>query len=182
MHWGKRVSKAVKWLSLPFFLVLIVGQAVARVWYGVHFVSDTVASVLLGLVFVAALIVWHSAAKFSLQEAIISRWFWLSVTLVVGIVAGLSLAPLHTYLFAILLGIVLSVELIPQSPVATTRMMRLKMAGIMLIGLVVIGASVELLADLSSVSLVVLVIRGTGWTLGAIWLIAGSSSLLKRLK
>jgi len=179
---GKRVSKVVKWLSLSLVLALIVGQAVARVWYGVHFFSDTLASVLLGLIFVAALIVWHSASRFSLQEAIINRWFWLSVTLVVGIVAGLSLAPLHTYIFAILLGVVLSVEAVPKSVVATTDMVRLKMVGIILVGLVVIGTSVELLADLSSVSLVVLVIRGTGWTLGAIWLIAGSSSLLKRLK
>ena len=189
MLWGmcwyalsKRVGTVVKWLLLPLFLILIVGQAVARVWYGVHFVSDTLASILLGVIFVSALIVWHSASSYSLQQAIVNRWFWLSTSLFVGIVAGLSLAPLHTYIFALLLGIVLSVDALPDKPFALSLLGRFKLVLIMLVGLGVIGVGIEFLATLSSVSLIVLAIRGAGWTLAAIWLIAGSSALVKRLK
>ncbi|MGR5145845.1 bifunctional NUDIX hydrolase/phosphatase PAP2 family protein [Photobacterium alginatilyticum] len=189
MLWGmcwyassKRVGTVVKWLLLPLFLILIVGQAIARVWYGVHFVSDTLASILLGVIFVSALIVWHSASSYSLQQAIVNRWFWLSMSFVVGIVAGLSQAPLHTYIFALLLGIVLSVEALPDKPFSLSFLGRFKLMLIMLTGVGVIGAGIEFLATLSSVSLIVLAVRGAGWTLAAIWLIAGSSALTKRLK
>jgi len=178
---SQQATLAFKWLSLPFFLLLIIAQAVARVWYGVHFISDTMFSILLGITMVAALIVWRTAARGSLQNYIANKWFWLSVTIVVGITVSVTLAPVHAYIFAILLGIFLGVEALPDSPIELSYQRRLVVIGIIFIGLAAIGYGIEWLADQSTVSLIVLTIQGLGCLLAAIWLVAGSSALYKKL-
>lgn len=178
---SQRVSNTVKWLSFPFFMLLIFCQAFARVWYGVHFISDTLMSILLGFAIVAVLIVWQSMARASFQQCIVNKWFWLSMAMASGISAGLTLAPLHVYVFAVLLGIVLSVETVVESTVASSFKVRLLAAGILLVGLIAVGYGVELLSGLSTVSLIALVIRGGGCMLAAIWLVAGSSFISKKL-
>ncbi|MCW8329682.1 phosphatase PAP2 family protein [Photobacterium sp. SDRW27] len=176
-----RVSRTVKWLSLPLFFLLVIGQAVARVWFGVHFISDTIVSILLGLAMVSALIVWRTAARSSLQACIASKWFWLSVAIAIGVTASLTLAPVHVYIFAIVLGILFAVEALPIKPVKVPAVGRLVLMVILVVGLAAIGYGVEALANQSTVSLIVLAIRVVGWILAAFWLVAGTSLLSRKL-
>ncbi|WP_299020264.1 phosphatase PAP2 family protein [uncultured Photobacterium sp.] len=177
----QRISNFIKWLSLPFFLLFIAMMAFARVWYGVHFISDTLVSVLLGIIMVSMLIVWHTASRTSLQNCIASKWFWLLFTMMVGLTASFTFTPVFAYIFAFLLGIFVSVEMLPAANVSLSLVEKVLVSSTMFGGTLVINYGVEFLAGQSSVSLIVLAIRCIGFSFAALWLVGGSSLLSRKL-
>lgn len=182
--WYKLCEKlrgALKWLLLPVFVLPVIGMAVARVWYGVHFITDTVASILLGLTVVMMIILWWSAPRASLQNCIGNRWFWLYSSVIVGLAASITLSPLHVYIFAILLGILFAVEIVPESPAETSYFWHFIIMVAVAAGLAVIVYGVEILASQLTVSLIVLGVRGVGWLIAAVWLVAASSLLHRKM-
>ena len=174
-------SGMLKWLALPFFTALIVGQAVARVWYGVHFISDTVASIVLGLIVVMLVTLWGAAPHLPLGRGIASKWFWLTLAIIIGLTTSFTLSPLHLYLSAIALGIFLGMEILPDGPIAASAHWRGLIMVMVGAGLAAIGCGTEWLASQLTLSLVVLLIRAAGWLLAALWLVAGTSYLHQKL-
>lgn len=176
-----RIGRTFRWLSLPLFLSLVVLMALARVWYGVHFISDTLASVLLGIVMVAMMILWHGASSFSLHRCISDKWFWFYLTMLVGITAALTFTPSFAYLFALLLGIFLAVDWLPKHEVAIGLLPKALTTASILVGIILINFCVKWLAAQASVSLIVLSIRCCGFAFAGLWLVAGSSILSEKI-
>ncbi|WP_068332649.1 phosphatase PAP2 family protein [Photobacterium jeanii] len=173
----------VMYSLLPVAFLFAIGQATARVWYGVHFITDTIASIMLGSGMVAVYIAWLNSEDNSLDERIVGKGFWLIMALIVGLTASFSHAPDHTYLFAVLLGVLLSLDYVDWK-VSARQLSYPKQA----ISFVVISVGVMAIASLtlwaanqSSMSLVVLTVRSIGGLLVAIWLTAGTSMIHKRL-
>lgn len=182
----RRMSDGGQWFRLrglltPLFILLVLGQAMARVWYGVHFISDTIASFVLGIMMVILFVKWEKAAIFSLAYSIQNQRFWLLVTAAAGLISSVTQNPVHVYLFAILLGIFVSVKWLPKQPLTVSLLSRCMISVAACLGAVAIVFMIDIVADRSTVSLTVLTLRSVGAMLVAIWLVAGMSLLTKKL-
>ncbi len=171
----------VMFLLLPVAYFLAFGQAVARVWYGVHFITDTMASLILGTGMVAIYIAWLNAENNALDDCIMSKWFWLSLSLFVGFIASFSHAPDHVYLFSVLLGIFLGLDYVSWEPLKRPLKVGqiIFTAGLFALGAGVIAWVTNWFACQSSVSLIVLSIRSLGCFLAGIWLLTGTTLIRK---
>ncbi|UTV26677.1 bifunctional NUDIX hydrolase/phosphatase PAP2 family protein [Photobacterium atrarenae] len=180
-YWlSRRVSPWLQGVTLCLLPLLIGGQALARVWYGVHFISDIVVSILLGLILIALCMAWHSAQRYPLPQIIANRGFWLMMALCFGLTAGITHMPDHTYLFAASVGLVLVIDQLPGGRLLLSTVTRARLFVFVPLGLVLIGVGTESLANMSSVSLMVLVIRAVGCALGMMWLVGASSVIIGR--
>ncbi|MGF1700375.1 phosphatase PAP2 family protein [Photobacterium makurazakiensis] len=180
---SKVVANKYKYLLTAVVTFMIAGQALARVWYGVHFISDTVMSIMLGLVIVSVIIVWRSDIKSSYYVYLLNKWFWLSITIFVGIVASFTLVPAHAYLFTAGLGIFLTVDHIAKQSSKTVRLPWLQgliSFVVITVGIVVLFWLIPYAASFSTVSLVVLAIKGVGSMLVAVWLVSSTAYLHRK--
>ncbi|WP_245905438.1 bifunctional NUDIX hydrolase/phosphatase PAP2 family protein [Photobacterium lipolyticum] len=166
---------------IPLFVGLVLGQAMARVWYGAHFISDTIASLVLGIIMLTLFVKWKKATTFSLAQSINNKWFWLLVTIVVGLITSFTHNPVHVYLFAVLLGIFISAEWLPKQPLTVSLISRSMISVVACLGAIAIVFIIDIAADRSTVSLIVLTLRSVGSLLATIWLVAGMSLLTKKL-
>lgn len=164
-----------------FIVLMIIGQAIARVWYGVHYMSDTIASITLGIVIVILWRKWHHSTEIPLKNSIVSKWFWLGTTIFVGVIASVVQLPDHVYLFSALLAIFLSIEFVPKNSLRLSVFNRCVTALITLIGIVVIGYFVSSLAHSSTVSLIVVAINSIGSFVAVGWMVIVPSLLYKKL-
>ena len=181
--WGYllKLSFSKAWqkaLIATITISLILGQGVARVWFGVHFISDVILSLMLGIVVVAMFIVWRTYEFRVFQQQLTHRWFWLGLSVLVGVVAGITLVPVQAYLFAILLGIFLSIDYAVQVNEVTPSLSFYRKCVACV--LVVLGAfslygAVITLASMQTVSLIVLGIKGVGYLVLGAWMTAGSA-------
>ncbi|MGF1736229.1 phosphatase PAP2 family protein [Photobacterium satsumensis] len=159
-------------------VLLILGQCVARVWLGVHFISDAVLSLMLGIVIVAIFIVWRNYEFTVFQRQLTNRWFWLGLSVLVGASAGLSLVPGQAYLFAVLLGAFLSIDYAVQVNQSTPTMpfIRQLVACVCVVaGALAINGTIIVLSSMQTVSLIVLGIKGVGYLSLTAWMLAGSA-------
>ncbi|TDR77371.1 bifunctional NUDIX hydrolase/phosphatase PAP2 family protein [Photobacterium lutimaris] len=159
-------------------VLLILGQCVARVWFGAHFISDAVLSLMLGIVIVAIFIAWRNYEFTVFQHQLTNRWFWLGLSVIVGVTAGISLVPGQAYLFAVLLGVVLTIDYAEQVDQNTPDMpfVRQLIACVcVLAGAFAINGVIAVLSSMQTVSLIVLGIKGVGYLVLGAWLLAGSS-------
>ncbi|MGF1684318.1 bifunctional NUDIX hydrolase/phosphatase PAP2 family protein [Photobacterium minamisatsumaniensis] len=180
---SKVMANKYKYLLTAMVTFMIAGQALARVWYGVHFISDTVMSIMLGLVIVSVIIIWRSDIKSSYYAYLLNKWFWLSITIFVGIVASYTLVPVHAYLFTGGLGIFLTVDHIVKQSSNTVRLPWLQGVisfAVIAVGIAVLFWLIPYAASLSTVSLVVLAIKGTGSMLVAVWLVSSTAYLHRK--
>ncbi|MGF1693130.1 bifunctional NUDIX hydrolase/phosphatase PAP2 family protein [Photobacterium kagoshimensis] len=185
-YFSRQRGLMTMYLLLPIAYCLALGQAVARVWYGVHFITDTIASLILGTGMVAIYIAWLNAENYSLDDCIVSKWFWLSMSLVIGLTASFSHAPEHVYLFAASLGVFLSLDYVNWTPISFRQFSHLHKVGIAIfiaVGMLFVGGLIgwitQWLAYQSTVSLIVLSIRAVGCCVAAVWLVAGTSLIRK---
>ncbi|MGF1726990.1 bifunctional NUDIX hydrolase/phosphatase PAP2 family protein [Photobacterium nomapromontoriensis] len=165
-------------------LLLMLGQGMARVWFGVHFVSDVIISIMLGLIIISALNVWRAYERSSLQACLSNRWFWFFATMAVGIVMSYSMAPFHVYIFAIMLGVFLSVEYSVQVDInqpSLSWQKSLVVCGGITVVLAVLYWGFYYLAAQQTVSLIVLTIKGIGCVIMTMWLLAGSAWIKQKL-
>ncbi|PSW17626.1 phosphatase PAP2 family protein [Photobacterium sanctipauli] len=176
-----RVVKApYKWLITFGICIMIAGQAVARVWYGVHFISDTIMSVMLGLVIVALVIVWRGDESNQYHRLLMTKWFWLFITMVVGIVASFTLVPSHAYLFAGMLGVFLTCDYVAKQPVRARKVQCQQgflHSVVIALGFALLAWTVNFVASLSTVSLLVLAIKGVGAMIVTVWLVGSTTYL-----
>ncbi|MDO6705639.1 phosphatase PAP2 family protein [Photobacterium sp. 1_MG-2023] len=161
--------------GLLIVIALVVGQAAARVWYGVHFISDTLAAMLLGILLLVIF------ARVITPASIRGKSIWLGITVLTGSAAGLTQLPQHSYLFAISLGVFLSLDALPKRALSLSVMRHMLVASCLLIGAGSIAYFSTELADHCSVSPIILSLRAVGAFLLAIWLVAGSSVMLRLL-
>ncbi|EAS40698.1 hypothetical protein P3TCK_17354 [Photobacterium profundum 3TCK] len=177
------IAKRPKSISLftLFIVLMIIGQAIARVWYGVHYMSDTIASIILGIVIVILWRKWRHSNEIPLKDSIASKWFWLGTMILVGVIASVTQLPDHVYLFSALLAIFLSIEFVPKYSITLSVFNRFVTALITLIGIVVIGYFVSSLAHRSTVSLIVVVINSIGSVVTIGWAVIVPSVLYKKL-
>ncbi|WP_052729876.1 bifunctional NUDIX hydrolase/phosphatase PAP2 family protein [Photobacterium halotolerans] len=180
--WGMfwmRLCAGKSWLStwggLLLVTGLIIGQALARIWFGVHFISDTLASILIGIVLLALF------SRLITPSAIRGKAIWLGITVLTGLAAGLTLLPAHTYLFAISLGVFLSLDALPKRSLNLSVLRHILVALILLAGSGAIAYFAAVITSFSTVSLITLGMHATGAFLLAVWLVAGSSLMLKLL-
>ncbi|MGR5061456.1 phosphatase PAP2 family protein [Photobacterium sp. DNB22_13_2] len=160
--------------------LLILGQCLARVWFGVHFISDVILSLMLGIVIVAVFIVWRNYEFTVFQRQLTNRWFWLGFSVIVGISAGFSLVPGQAYLFAVLLGIFLTIDYavhVDQSIPAQPFTRQIKACVFVLAGAFIINSTILALSSMQTISLIVLGIKGVGYLVLGTWLLAGSAWL-----
>ncbi|MDX1300961.1 bifunctional NUDIX hydrolase/phosphatase PAP2 family protein [Photobacterium sp.] len=181
-----RMSAGDQWhrlrvFMIPFLVFLVLGQAVARVWYGAHFISDIVASLLLGAIMLTLFVKWKNATAFSLAQSIKNKGFWLLVTIVIGLIASFTHNPVHVDLFAILLGIFLSAEWLPKQPLTVSLIRRIMISVAACLGAIAIVFFIDIVAERSTISLIVLTLHSVGSLLATIWLVAGMSLLTKKL-
>ncbi|WP_272926538.1 bifunctional NUDIX hydrolase/phosphatase PAP2 family protein [Photobacterium halotolerans] len=161
--------------GLLMVTVLILGQALARVWFGVHFISDTVAAIVIGILLLI-LFTWLFT-----PTAIRGKAIWLGIAVLTGVAAGFTLLPAHTYLFAISLGVFLSLDALPKESLTLSVPRHIVVALVLLAGSGAIVYSFAVMANASTVSLIVLGMHAAGAFLLAVWLVAGSSLMLKLL-
>ncbi|MEZ8097057.1 hypothetical protein C9I94_05960 [Photobacterium swingsii] len=185
-YFSRQRGLQMMFLLLPIAYCLAFGQAIARVWYGVHFITDTIASLILGTGMVAIYIAWLNAENYSLDDCIVSKWFWLSMSLVIGVTASISHAPEHVYLFAASLGVFLSLDYVNWAPFSFQQVTSRQKVGVIIfcaVGLLSVGGLIawvtHWLAYQSTVSLIVLSIRSVGYCVGAVWLVAGTTLIRK---
>ncbi|MGF1685482.1 phosphatase PAP2 family protein [Photobacterium japonica] len=164
--------------------LLIIGQGAARVWFGVQFISDVVITMMLGIMIVSSLLVWRTHEP-PLQTYLYNRWFWLFLTMAVGIIASYTLVPAQAYIFAMMLGIFLSVEFASKQMAESTGLPVPKA----LLSCVIIGGitgilygALQYIAEQSTVSLIVLGIKASGCLVITLWLVAGTAWLHRRLR
>lgn len=178
MFWMK-LCAGKSWLragvGLLVVSVLITGQAIARVWFGVHFISDTVAAIIIGILLLALF------SRIITPTAIRGKAVWLGITVLTGAAAGLTLLPAHTYLFAISLGVFLSLDALPKGSLNLSVSRHILMALVLLAGSGAIAYFFTVIANTSTVSLITLGMRATGAFLLTVWLVAGLSFMLKLL-
>ena len=181
--WGYLLQLKFKtiWSKIMIALLvlsLIVGQGVARVWFGVHFISDVILSFMLSIVVVAMFIVWRTYEFTAFQQQLTNRWFWLGLSVMVGTMAGISLVPVQAYLFAILLGIFLGIDYAVHINQQTSKLSvsrKLIASACVLVGAFGIYGMTTSIASLQTVSLIVLGIKGVGYLLLGAWLASGSA-------
>ncbi|UTM58423.1 phosphatase PAP2 family protein [Photobacterium sp. CCB-ST2H9] len=161
--------------GLLFLVVLVLGQAMARVWYGVHFISDTLAAILIGILLLVA------CSRLITPETIRGKAIWLGITVLTGIAAGMTQLPQHTYLFAVSLGVFLGLDALPKRALNLSVTRHFLVATCLLLGAGGIAYGSMKLANASSVSPIILSLRAVGAFLLALWLVAGSSVLLRLL-
>ncbi|KLV03091.1 hypothetical protein ABT58_00800 [Photobacterium aphoticum] len=165
------------------FTVLILGQGVARVWYGVQFISDVVISMMVGTMIVSSFIVWRNHEP-PLTTYLLNRWFWLVLTMVVGTAASYTLVPAQAYIFTVLLGIFLSVELVAKllkvTPVVTSRQAAWVCVAVLTVTAILYGAFWFFAAQ-QTLSMVVLGIKASGCLLITLWLIVSITTLRHKL-
>ncbi|MGF1756699.1 phosphatase PAP2 family protein [Photobacterium sagamiensis] len=171
----------LKGLMIPLFTLLVLGQAIARVWYGAHFISDIIASLVLGIIMLTLFVKWKKATTYSLVQSIKNKWFWLVTTIVVGLITSITHNPVHVDLFAILLGIFLSTEWLLKKPLTVSLASRCMISVVACLGAVAIVYTIDIFAERSTVSLIVLTLRSVGTLLATIWLVAGMSLFTKKL-
>lgn len=164
-----------------FIVLMIIGQAVARVWYGVHYMSDTIASIILGTVIVMLWSKWRHSKVIPLKQSIASKWFWLGTTIFVGVIASVTQIPDHVYLFSALLAIFLSIEFVPKQSLKLSIFNRWVTVLITLVGIGVIGYFVSFLAHSSTVSLIVVALNSIGAVMAIGWAVIVPSLLYKKL-
>lgn len=175
-----KIPKNISLFSL-FIVLMIVGQAVARVWYGVHYMSDTIVSIILGIAVVILWNKWRYSKVIPLKRSIASKWFWLGITIFVGVIVSVTQLPDHMYLFTALLAIFLSIDFVPRHPLKLSAFNRCATALITLIGIAVIGYFVSSLAHRSTVSLIVVAINSIGSVVAVGWAVIVPSVLYKKL-
>ncbi|UXI00185.1 phosphatase PAP2 family protein [Photobacterium sp. TY1-4] len=175
-----RVGPLLRWGTFCLLPLLIGGQALARVWYGVHFFSDIVVSILLGLVLLALFQWWQAAQRFPLAAMVVSRGFWFISALICGLIAVLTQAPDHTYLFAGLVGLLLVVDQLPAAGSIPTMVTRWQILVASVVGVSLVMLVTELISDHSSVNAMVLVIWAIGWALALMWLVGAPSVIIRR--
>ncbi|MEI8595294.1 bifunctional NUDIX hydrolase/phosphatase PAP2 family protein [Photobacterium sp. Hal280] len=163
------------WGGLLLVTCLIIGQAIARVWFGVHFISDTIAAILIGIALLALF------SRLITPASIRGKAVWLGMTVLTGVAAGLTLLPAHTYLFAISLGVFLSLDALPKASLTLSVSRHIAVALVLLAGSGAIAYFSAVITSFSTVSLITLGMRATGAFLLAVWLVAGSSFMLKLL-
>lgn len=181
---SRQLSFGWKILLAGVAFVLIAGQGMARVWFGVHFISDVIISIMLGLMMVSALNVWCAHESSSLQTYLSSRWFWFFATMVVGIAMSYSLLPAHVYIFAIMLGVCLSVEFSVRIDTAVKTLSwpnSLLVCGVTVAIAAILYGVFYYLAAQQTVSLIVLAIKGIGCVVLSMWLLAGSAWTRQKL-
>ncbi|HIF9504857.1 TPA: bifunctional NUDIX hydrolase/phosphatase PAP2 family protein [Photobacterium damselae] len=167
MRWRLGIMSTVVLFSLS--------QAVARVWYGVHFISDTLASLVIGSVMIASFTLWINLDKHNLTRCMTNKWFWLNVTVVFGLIAGTTQAPDHIYLFSCVLAIFLINDYVPRQYQRLNLRYLLGLITCLLIGGSVILYSGYMLINLSNVSLIVLAIRSITIVVLITWILGCSS-------
>nr|WP_284694866.1 phosphatase PAP2 family protein [Photobacterium galatheae] len=155
--------------------ILVLGQATARVWYGVHFISDTLAAMLIGVLLLV------SFSRLITPETIRGKSIWLGITVLTGVAAGLTQLPQHTYLFAISLGVFLSLDALPKRSLNLSVIRHFCVAICLLLGAGGIAYFSAVLANACSVSPIILSLRAAGAFLLALWVVAGSSIMLRLL-
>lgn len=178
MFWIK-LCAGKSWLragaGLLMVTVLILGQALARVWFGVHFISDTVAAIVIGILLLILL------SRLITPTAIRGKAVWLGMTVLTGVAASFTLLPAHTYLFAISLGVFLSLDALPKASLTLSLLRHIVVALVLLAGSGAIAYFSAVITSFSTVSLIILGMRAAGAFLLAVWLVAGSSLMLKLL-
>ncbi|MBD8512158.1 phosphatase PAP2 family protein [Photobacterium sp. CAU 1568] len=178
MFWMKLCAGKSRFRAGAGLLVvsaLILGQALARVWFGVHFISDTVAAIVIGIL----LLILFS--RLITPTAIRGKSVWLGITVLTGVAAGLTLQPAHTYLFAISLGVFLSLDVLPKRSLTLSVHRHIAVALVLLAGSGAFAYFSAVMVNACTVSLIILGLRAAGAFLLAVWLVAGSSLMLKLL-
>ncbi|KLV09323.1 hypothetical protein ABT56_01295 [Photobacterium aquae] len=166
-----------KRVLMASMLMLILAQGMVRVWYGVQFISDTVLSIMLGLVIVSAWAVWREMNPDSLQRCMTSKTFWLCMTFAVGVGASYTLDPLHAYAFSAMLGVMVAMETAVRFDQPAPETLKGRILALLMLGggAAVIWCGTEELAAVQTVSLIVLGINAFGCFLMSLWFVAGAS-------
>ena len=187
--WGYLLQRQVKTkqqkVMIALLVVLVVaGQGAAGVWFGVHFISDVIMSMMLGFAMVAIFILWRSDTFRAYRQLLTSRWFWLGLGILTGAVAGISLVPAQAYLCSLLLGIFFGINYalkVDQITPQLSAKRRFAASIGVLLGAVGISGAMMALAAVQSSTLMVLGIKTSGYLLLGAWLVCGSSWLRQQL-
>lgn len=143
-------AKGKEWAKpyLPIIIALVLGQAVARVWLGVHFISDTLAGMFLGF-----LMVWHfhrleAKSPDAASSIIDSRSFWWGITGILFVVSVVMQLPYLIYMFALVLGVSIALPLFPPQAVIQCSKEKAKTLLLCCVGIGTIFISLSLIIKL----------------------------------
>ncbi|WP_197068546.1 bifunctional NUDIX hydrolase/phosphatase PAP2 family protein [Photobacterium gaetbulicola] len=177
--WQGKLSLAWQKAGLAILIILLVlAQGIARVWFGVQFISDVILSLMLSFALVAMFIVWRTGGFPYFQLQLTNHWFWLGYSVLLGMVASLSLVPQQAYLFALVLGGSLAVApalQVSQLTPALSRYRKVVASVMVLLGASILYSTASMLATMQTGSLVVLAIKALGHLVLGAWLVYGSA-------
>lgn len=155
----KQVSPLILQRFGLFFIGLIITQAIARVWLGVHFLSDAVVGIALG-----AMVIIHFANLQKkhgdlLYRIIGSLSFWLLMSVVTSGIAFIMQYMNYLYMASICWGVVLAISLSKGLPILSVKDRLITLFALLIaVVLARFGASI-LLGILESSSTTVLAVK-----------------------
>lgn len=167
-------------LSLLLALSLAAGQGVARVWLGVHFITDTLLGFLVGTLIVAVYVWWREDGAFGAQNYLASIRFKITLLVLLLMLAGVTQLSEHVLIWALIAGLMLG-TLIPEAgkDAQIDNNVLMPLLPRIILVLIAVGVAVAILLSTTFVSrmltgsMTVLAVKTLGLVLVACWLTAG---------
>ncbi|MGL5326130.1 MAG: phosphatase PAP2 family protein, partial [Aeromonas sp.] len=158
-----------RWRALSLALLLALTTGLARVWLGVHFISDVAAGLLMGALLLAARPCWRA-------DGVAAGWLLLIAAALAlgGLTQSAHLAGIGLAALGLWLGGKVTLVRDGYPPLLT--------GGVMLAGGLLIGAGLWLLPQLTSSSFIILLGQFVLFFLLGLWLSLGLWWILSLLK
>ncbi|KJF93614.1 hypothetical protein UB33_17825 [Photobacterium angustum] len=144
--------------TLPLLIIAISLQAIARVWLGVHFISDTLLGLGVGIVLLVLLIWWQRSG---LAYQLVRNWrFWALLSVIIALGVSYFQVPQQVYLLACTLAMSTAVFIDRgRSRQTITYPQKIKLAVVLLGSVLAIGFLSSLCVELVISTVAILLIK-----------------------
>ncbi|KJG27978.1 phosphatase PAP2 family protein [Photobacterium angustum] len=144
--------------TLPLLIIAISLQAIARIWLGVHFISDTLLGLSVGSVLVV-LFIWWQGSGLAYQH--VRNWqYWMLLSAIVAVGVSYFQVPQQVYLLACTLAMSAAVFIgRGRSRQTITYTQKLKLAVVLLGSVLAIGFLSSLFVDLVISTVAIILIK-----------------------
>ncbi|PSW74921.1 hypothetical protein C9J41_04300 [Photobacterium sp. GB-50] len=144
--------------TLPLLIIAISLQAIARVWLGVHFISDTVLGLSVGIMLLALFIWWQRSG--SAYQHVRNWRFWALLSVIIAVGVSYFQVPQQVYLLACTLAMSAAVFIDRgQSRQTITYTQKLKLAVMLLGSVLAIGFLSSLWVEIVISTVAILLIK-----------------------
>ncbi|WP_023603483.1 phosphatase PAP2 family protein [Aliivibrio logei] len=113
-------SKVVKTWGIVF-ICFVLAQATARVWLGVHFITDAIVGIALGAMVVVHFSLMEKRHGNLIYNVISSVYFWLIMSVLISGIAFVMLYMNYLYMAAVCWGVTLAISLSDYQKITTVR-------------------------------------------------------------